>query len=81
MIQRIHKRTPDVDMSCPRAMAKVTPQECVGQKNRQTCGTETVITDACTSPCTDIQKCRITIRDSYGSMCTEDHISVCTDVM
>ena len=61
MIQGITKRTPDVEMSCPRAVDKFTSQACAGQNDKQTCGTATGSTDACGGTCTD----------SCGSMCIE----------
>ena len=87
MIQGITKSTPDVDMICPRAMAKVTLQEYVVQNDKYTRGTATARTDACGVTCTDA--CRrmfmdtqtrgSTRKDSGRSTLTEDRVSACTD--
>ena len=53
MKQGIHMINPDVDISCPIAMAKVNSQECVGKNNRETSGASTASTDAHGGTCTD----------------------------
>ena len=61
MIQGIPENTLNVDMSCPRDIAKVAQQDYIGQNGRQTRGTATARTDSrggacmdtCGSPCTD----------------------------
>ena len=78
MIQGIPKSTPNVDMICPRSMAKFTSQDCSEHNNIQTHGTATAIMDSCRIPCTDTQTCRSTIKDSSGITCTEDRVSACT---
>ena len=80
MIQGMPKIAPDVDMRFPRAMAKVILQECVGQNDRQTCGTSTDITDAHWIICMDKQTHVITNKDACGSMFTNDRKSTCIDV-
>ena len=88
MIQGITERTPDVEMSCPRAVDKVTSQACVVQNDRQTCGTATGITDACGGTCTDACGSMSIEKQTHGSMskdtrgraCTYAQVSKCTDV-
>ena len=88
MIQGIPEITPDVDMICPRAMAKVVSQEYVVQSYRQTRGTSTAITDAqggtftdaLGSMCKNTQTHGSTIKDAIRSTFTEDCASVCANV-
>ena len=56
MIKGIPDSIPDVYKSYPRAMAKVTSQECDGHNDRQTCRTANISTDSCRGMCTDAHK-------------------------
>ena len=69
MIQGIPESTSGVDMSCPRATAKVTSQECVGYNNRHTRRTDTASTD----------DRRGTLTDAHGILCmdTQKYEQVC----
>ena len=69
MIKVISNSTPDAEMSCLRAMAKITGHECVGKNNRQTHGTATVSTDYFRGTCTDARR----------STCTDKHTHVSTN--
>ena len=86
MIQGIPNSTLDVYVICPRAMAKVTSQDCVGQNYIQTNIISTASTDAvegtCTdshgSLCMDTQTHGSISKDACGSACMDDRGSVCT---
>ena len=87
MIQGIPESTLDVYTSFPIAMPKVTSQECVSQKSRQTQGTSTTSTDGHGETCThalarlltDTQTRGRTSNDAHRSMCMVDNVSACTD--
>ena len=88
MIQGIPGITPDIDMSCPIYMVKVTSHDFVGQNNRQTRITVTVIKDDCGgtcmdargSPYTDTQEIGGTNKNYFGNTCTDDLRSARTEV-
>ena len=85
MIRVIPVITPDVDMSCPRAMAKATPQDCVRKNYKQTHKTSTARTGVHGSTFTGV--CRSTCMDVCGSMFTDVstertdvHGTMCIDI-
>ena len=67
--RELFKSTPDVDMRCPRAMAKFTPQECVGKNDRQTRRTSTTLFRARGGTWTG----------AHGRTCTGAHRIMCMD--
>ena len=78
--QVIPKITLDVDINFPRAVDNVTPQESVGQNDRQTHKIATASTYAHRIMCTDKQKNGIKSKDDCGIMCTDTCGITRTDV-
>ena len=79
MIKGIPESTPDVEMRCLRAMAKVTTQECVGNNDRNTHETATVIRGSCRGMCTDARGGTCTGKYTHKSTNKYACESTCTD--
>ena len=80
MIQVIPVSTPDVDIRCPKAMAKFTAHECVNQNYIYTCGTAAASTDDHGSTCADKNTHGIKSKNACEITCTDAQESTYTDV-